>query len=83
MMDKKELLLHIFGKLSSGRWIMSVSFTFTYCLGIIGALILTIMDKMKLETFLAVWAGFSTMVILINEWYFKREDRKSENGGGT
>jgi hypothetical protein len=71
---------HIVSKFTSGRWIQSVAFTLTYCIGIIGALILTIMDKMKLETFLVLWSGFTGMVLLINEWYFKREDRAKENG---
>ena len=33
----------------------------------------------NVETLLAIWAGFTPMVILINEWYFKREDRKNGN----
>jgi len=72
---------HFLSKMTSGRWIQTVAFTLTYCLGIIGSAVMVILDKMKLEVFLGLWSGFTPMVILINEWYFKREDRQPENGG--
>ncbi len=73
-----EYAKHILSKLTSGRWIQTVAFTFTYCLCIVGSAVMVILDKMKLETFLGIWSGFTPMVILINEWYFKRDDRKPE-----
>ena len=81
-LDAKETFKHILGKLSSGRWIQTVAFTLTYCIGIVGSVVMVIKGIMKLETFLAMWSGFTAMVMLINEWYFKREDRKTENGKG-
>jgi hypothetical protein len=36
---------------------------------------------MGLETFLGILAGFTPLVILIVEWYFKRDDRQKEDYG--
>jgi len=69
----------IVAKFTSARWFMTVAFTSTYCIAILGLCLLAIKKTITTEVFLAVWAGFTPMVILINEWYFKREDR---NGGG-
>lgn len=71
----------VIDKLTSGRYFQTVSLTTTYCLGIIGFLVLAVMKMISIEVLLALWAGFTPMVILINEWYFKRDDRKTENGG--
>lgn len=67
-------------KLLSGRYFQSVIFSTTYCICIVGSLILAIKKIISVEVFLALFAGFTPMVILINEWYFKREDR-AKNGG--
>ena len=71
---------HIQDKMSSGRWIQTVSLTLTYCAVILGSLYLTAKRIMPLMVFISLFAGFTPMVVLINEWYFKREDR-NQNGG--
>ena len=68
----------IISKLTSGRFIMTVAFTVTYCLVIIASIVLAIMKLLMIETFLALIAGFLGLTTLIVESYFKR-DRK--NGG--
>ena len=55
---------HILEKISSGRWIMVVGFTITACIGFLTG-------KLSGEAFLPI-------VILIAEWYFKRDDRQKE-----
>lgn len=67
----------------SGRKYMTYVFSTTYCGAIAGSIILVIMGKMTVETFLALLAGFTSITVLIAEWYFLREDRKKENGGET
>lgn len=74
----REFLKHILEKFSSGRWLQTVAFTFTYCIVILGLTYMTIKKTISVDVFLAVWAGFTPLVILITEWYFKREDRKKE-----
>ena len=59
----------------SARKFMVIGFTTTYCLLNIGNLALAVTGKIAVETYLALWAGFSPLMILIAEWYFKREDR--------
>lgn len=65
-------------KLLSGRYFQTVALTGTYCLTMIFLAACVIMDKCKLEVFLAAFTGFGTMVALVNEWYFKRDDRQKE-----
>ena len=67
-------------KLTSGRYFQTVCLTSTYCLCMVAFCIMAIKKIIAIETLLAIWAGFTPMVILINEWYFKREDRVKENG---
>jgi Na+-driven multidrug efflux pump len=67
----------------SGRKFMVVAFTSTYCVVIVGLVILSIIGKVSVETLLAAFAGFATMVALQNEWYFKREDRETQPKGET
>ncbi len=69
---------HILDKMSSGRWIQTVTLTLTYCIVILGCLYLTAKKIMQITVFIALFSGFTSMVVLINEWYFKREDRKKE-----
>lgn len=61
----------------SGRKYMVICLTTTYCLSIFGSLICAIIGKMGIEVFLGIFAGFTPMVVLMNEWYFKREDRQN------
>jgi hypothetical protein len=61
----KEMTSRLLGKIFSGRFVMVVVFSLTVCKGFLMGLISS-------DAFLPV-------MILIVEWYFKREDRK--NGG--
>ena len=74
----REFLKHILMKMSSGRWIQTVALTLTYCAVVLGCLFLTAKKVMEITVFIALFSGFTSMVVLINEWYFKREDRKPE-----
>lgn len=66
-MDKKEL---------SARKFMVICFSITYCAGHVGNCILAIIGKISVEVYIALWSGFTPLMILIAEWYFKREDRQ-------
>lgn len=65
-------------KLLSGRYLMTIAFSITYCLVIIGFCILAGMGKIKVETLLAIFTNFATLVALIANWYFKRDRKKEE-----
>ena len=65
----------IIDKLTSGRYFQTVALTGTYCITIVFLAVCVVIDKCKLDVFLAAFAGFTTMVALVNEWYFKRDDR--------
>lgn len=64
----------------SGRKYMVVTLTTTYCMSILGSLLCVILKRIEFQVFLALFTGLGTIVLMINEWYFKREDRKQENG---
>lgn len=66
-MDKKEI---------SARKFMVICFSITYCAGHIGNCILAIIGKITVDVYIALWSGFTPLMILIAEWYFKREDRQ-------
>ena len=59
----------IFDKVSSGRWLMTVTFTFTACY-------LAIKGVFPVEAFVG-------LVTLIANEYFKRTDRPTEKPNGT
>jgi len=65
----------------SARKFMVVAFTLTFCLGQVGNCLLCVMGKISTEVYIALWGGFSPLMILIAEWYFKREDRVAEPKG--
>lgn len=67
----------------SGRKYMVFAFTTTYCLSIIGFAVLAILRVTPIEVFLGIFAGFTPMVALINDWYFKREDRGTTKKEGN
>jgi len=68
--------MEIAKKETSARKFMVYVFSVTYCLGHIGNTILAIIGKISVEVYIALWGSFTPMMILIAEWYFKREDRK-------
>jgi uncharacterized Tic20 family protein len=78
----KELFNYVISKLISVRVLVTLLFVGTYCKVVATSLELVKTGVMKLETFLGILAGFTPLVILIVEWYFKRNDRinKSDNG---
>ena len=75
----------VISKLLSVRVLVTLLFVGTYCKVVATSLKLVETGVMKLETFLGILAGFTPLVILIVEWYFKRSDRSktdNENGNG-
>jgi hypothetical protein len=81
----KQLFNYAVAKLLSVRVLVTLLFVGTYCKVVATSLKLVETGVMKLETFLGILAGFTPLVILIVEWYFKRSDRSktdNENGNG-
>ena len=68
----------IINKITSVRVLVTLLFVGTFCTVILKSLSLVESGIMQLETFLAILAGFTPLVILIVEWYFKRSDRKGQ-----
>lgn len=68
----------MFKKLTSGRWIQTVLFTFTYCIAILFFCVMTVKKIITTETLMAIWAGFAAIVALVTSWYFERKDRGNE-----
>ena len=62
----------------SGRKFAVVAIISTYCMVIIGAVILTIMKIMSVEVLLALTAGLSGHVMYIVKAYFDDKDRGLE-----
>lgn len=75
----KELFNYVISKLISVRVLVTLLFVGTYCKVVATSLELVKTGVMKLETFLGILAGFTPLVILIVEWYFKREDRSKKD----
>ena len=71
MTDKKEI---------SARKFMVMCFSITYCIAQIGNCLLAIVGKIAVDVYIALWSGFTPLMILIAEWYFKREDRTKKEG---
>ncbi len=70
-------------KEQSARKFMVYCFSITYCLGHFGNVVLAFMGKISVETYIALWSGFTPLMLLIAEWYFKREDRQTQPTGGA
>jgi len=66
----------------SARKFMTIAFTITYCLVIIGSVILTFTKLITIEVFLALLTGFTTMMMYIIKSYFDRDDRPKEKSNG-
>lgn len=71
----KNLINRISNKIISVRVIVTLLFTYTYCRLVLWALEMTSKGLLSVETLLGLLAGFTPLVILIIEWYFKRGDR--------
>ena len=66
-------------KLLSARRIIAIRVITTYCIIMIGVLVLTLIGKLSIEAFLGVLGGFGTLVLAIAAFYFERKDRKKED----
>jgi hypothetical protein len=79
-----EILKPIAQKLSSGRWYLTVVFSTSYCLIMLGLTIALLKKIIEVETYVALLGAFALIVREIADDYFKRDDRtKIENGGGN
>lgn len=84
MDNLKRILSYVIAKLISVRVLVTMLFVWTYCKVVLTSLDLVKAEVMQLETFLGILAGFTPLVILIVEWYFKRDDRvKHDTENGT
>jgi hypothetical protein len=57
----------------SARKFMVVMIITTYCLSIVASIVLVVRGKMTIETYLAMQAGFGTLVMYIVKAYYDRE----------
>lgn len=84
-----EYIKHILSKMTSGRWVVTVLLTGTFCLITIKCINLLIAnlatDKLPIvkEILMFVLGAFTTQAGNVITGYFGRSDRKpeSENGG--
>lgn len=67
-------------KWTSGRWVVLVFCVSTYCVCILGSLILACKKILNIEAFLALFGGLSGLVTMIVTFYYDRKDR---NGSGN
>lgn len=65
----------------SGRKYAAIAIISTYCIVVIGSLVLTIMKIMELAVFLATISGLGSTVMYIMKAYFDDKERPTENGG--
>ena len=67
----------------SGRKFATVSIISTYCITIVGSLILTMLKQMELAVFLALISGLGTITMYIIKAYFDDKERglTTQNGG--
>jgi len=70
--------MKILEKLFSGRWVMTVSFTITYCVVILLCTYAMLKKILAVETAVALIAGFALIVREIAIDYFNRDDRTKE-----
>lgn len=64
----------------SGRKFATVAIVSTYCIVVVGSVILTISKLMSVETFLATVSGLGSIVMYILKAYFDDKERKLDNG---
>jgi hypothetical protein len=62
----------------SGRKFATIAIISTYCLTIIGSIILTIIKIMDLPTLLALISGLGTITMYIIKAYFDDKDRSKK-----
>ncbi len=74
----KELIIRQF---TSARFLMSILFSATYCLIMLGCTYALIKKIITVETYVALVGAFALVVREIVNDYFERKDRPQENGG--
>ena len=62
----------------SGRKFATIAIISTYCITVVGSLILTIMGKMSVEVYLATTGTLGAVVMYITKAYFDDKDRSLE-----
>lgn len=67
----------------SGRKYLVIATISTYCIAIIGTLILTIAKMCSVDVFLATFSGLGTLVMYITKAYFDDKDRSTQTQGGS
>lgn len=78
----REPLARIIDKLTSGRFTIANMIVTTYCVSVLGCLVLTWKEILSIEAFLGVFAGLSAVVVTIKDSYFNKEKNNTQNGGG-
>ena len=66
----------------SGRKFMTVAFSSTYCLVIVGSLILACMKLMTVSVLLALFSGFTPLVMYIVKSYYNQSRPTEEKKNG-
>ena len=66
----------------SGRKYIVICAVSTYCIAIIGTMILAIMKLTSVEVFLATLTGIGSLVMYIVKAYFDDKDRTIQPNGG-
>jgi len=74
----KEIIIR---QLTSARFLMSVLFSGTYCLIMLGCTYALIKKIITVETYVALVGAFALVVREIVNDYFERKDRKPEENG--
>lgn len=62
----------------SGRKYAAIVMISTYCLTILGSLLLTVIGKLAVDVFLALLSGLGGLVMYITKAYFDDKDRSLE-----
>ena len=76
-----ELTKEQMDKILSARFLMTILFSSAYCVVILLCTYAMIRKIIAVETGVALIGAFALIVREIADDYFKREDRKIENGG--
>lgn len=70
-------------KFMSARFWVTIFISLTYCIVILYCLWLAGNEKMRGDTFLGIFTGFSALAGMVIKSYFDRTDRKREEENGA